>query len=413
VTALACLSVPGCRVPLNLLESLSFAPGELAEALPDLRARTGASQICVLSTCERTEVYACWPDEADPAGLARALAAYRALPSGVVQDAAIQLTGTDAVRHLLRVTAGLESFVLGERDVAGQVRQAADSSRVAGTGGLELDRLTATAIHASRRVHGSTTFGEGGRSVAGAAVHRAAAGNGGTLAGRRVLVVGAGHVATEVAEVATRLGATVTVCNRTRRHAERLARAGATVVDLTLLTDALAEADVAIFGTAAPHRLLDADQLARTRDREDRELLLMDLCIPRNVDPDVRRLSGIRLVDLADLRTTGIAAAESVARDVRRAEEIVDEELERYLRWLSGRSVADSVRRMRDDLDARAQVEAQQAARGVPDELRPLVEDGVRRAVRRLAHGPTRRLLEAAEAGDDRLVDALATIFAP
>jgi glutamyl-tRNA reductase len=127
----------------------------------------------------------------------------------------------------------------------------------------------------------------------------------------------------------------------------------------------------------------------------------------------VRRLSGIRLVDLADLRTTGIAAAESVTRDVRRAEEIVDEELERYLRWLSGRSVADSVRRMRDDLDARAQAEAQQAARGVPDELRPLVEDGVRRAVRRLAHGPTRRLLEAAEAGDDRLVDALATIFAP
>jgi glutamyl-tRNA reductase len=412
VSALACLSVPGCRVPLHLLESLSFSPDALAEALPDLRDRTGADQVCVLSTCERTEVYACWPGEADPAGLVRALAAHRELPTGVVQDAATQLAGTNAARHLLRVTAGLESFVLGERDIVGQVRRAADTSRAAGTSGLELDRLTATAVHTSRRVHRSTSFGEGGRSVAAAAVNQAAADNGGDLEGRHVLVVGAGHVATEVAEVATGLGATVTVCNRTRRHAERLATAGATVVDLTLLAEALATADVAIFGTAAPHRLLDTDRLARIRRREDRDLLIIDLCVPRNVDPCARRVPGIRLIDLADLRRSGTMAAESVASDVRRAEEIVEEELDRYLRWLSGRSVADSVRRMRADLDACAQAEAHQATLGVSDELRPLVEDGVRRAVRRLAHGPTKRLLEAAEAGDDGLVEALATLFA-
>jgi len=411
VSALACVSVPGCRVPLNLLESLSFTPDALVEALPDLRDRTGADQVCVVSTCERTEVYACWPAEADPAALVRALAAHRDLPLEVVQDAATQLTGTDAVRHLLRVAAGLESFVLGERDIAGQVRRAAEASRATGTSGLELDRLTATAVHTSRRVHRSTSFGEDGRSVAAAAVNQAAADNGGDLAGRRVLVVGAGHVATEVAHVAAGLGATVTVCNRTRRHAQRLATAGATVVDLTLLTEALANTDVAIFGTAAPHRLIDTDRLARIRPREDRDLLLIDLCVPRNVDPRARRLPGIRLVDLANLRRSGTTAAESVVSDVRRAEDIVEEELDRYLRWLSGRSVADSVRRMRADLDAWAQAEAEQATRGVPEELRPLVEDGLRRAVLRLAHGPTRRLLEAAEAGDDRLVKTLATLF--
>jgi glutamyl-tRNA reductase len=412
MTTLICLSVPGCRVPVSVLEALTFQRGELREVLEDLRRRTDARQLCVLSTCERTEVYACWDGAGDPSTLVQAVAANRGLPTAVVQEAATLLTGQQAARHLLRVATGLESFVLGERDIVGQVRAAADASRASGVSGLELDRLLATAVNTSRRVHRSTGFGAGGRSVASAAVALAAAENGGDLAERRVLVVGAGQVATEVAESAARLGATVTVCNRTKRHAERLAAAGASVVDLARLVEVLPASDVAIFGTAAPHRLLDAERLTPALAGRTRDLLVLDLCVPRNVDPDVGTLSGARLVDLDELRALGAPGSEAISRDVVRAEQIVDEELDRYQRWVAGRAAAASVRQLRADLDRCTRTQVEQATRDVPEELRPVLEDGIRRVVRRLAHGPTKRLIEAAEAGDEDLVAVLAGLFA-
>jgi glutamyl-tRNA reductase len=411
MTGLACLSVPGCRVPLSLLEQLSFSPDELAACLLDLRMRAGAEQLCLLSTCERTELYAIWPGVPQPDALVHALAGNRGVPVTVVEQFSDRFTGEGAARHLLRVTAGLESFVLGERDIVGQVRSSADAGQVAGASGLELDRLLATAVNTSRRVHRSTSFGEGGRSVAAAAVHRAATESGGRLSGRRVVVVGAGQVATEVVDAAARLGAAVTVCNRTKRHAERFAAAGASVVDLSRLVDVLRTADLAIFGTAAPHRLLTAGDLARLPARPE-GLVVVDLCVPRNVDPAVRSVPGVRLVDLADLRAAGARESEAISRDVARAEQIVEQELVRYLRWLAGRSAAASIRRLRADVDACASSQAEQAARGLPLELRPVVEERVRRAVRRLAHGPTERLLDAAEAGDEELVEMLAGMFA-
>lgn len=430
MTVLACVSVPGCRVPLGVLEALSVGREELAGVLADLRVRTGAGQVCVVSTCERVEVYAAWdgpePGRVGTAGpeslleaLVAGLAANRAVPGEVVARHVDRFTGRDASRHLLRVCAGLESFVLGERDIVGQVRCAADASRTAGTGGLELERLLATAVNTSRRVHRSIPFGAGGRSVAAAAVRLAAAEHGGDLTGRRVLVVGAGQVAAEVAAHAARLGAAVTVCNRTKRHADRFAAVGARVVDLARLPEVLAEVDLAIFGTAAPHRLLDATQAARAtranRGAGGRELWVVDLCVPRNVDPAVRSVPGLRLLDLDDLRATGAdtTGADTLTSEVGDADRIVTEELDRYHRWLSGRAATASLRRLRADVDAYAEAQAHQATRGVPAELHPLIEDRVRRAVRRLAHAPTRRLLQAADAGDHELVEVLAGMFAP
>ncbi len=410
---LACLSVPGTRIPLPVFEALSFARDEYTEALVDLKSRTGASQVCLLSTCERTEVYAALPAGRDPSILVEALAANRGVPFGVVDEVSTRLTGPEAARHLLRVTAGLESFVLGERDITGQVRTCADASRAAGVGGLELERLLATAVHTSRLVRRDTRLGEEGRSVAAAAVRMAAYSRGGDLRGLQVVVVGAGHVAAEVVADAGRLGARVTVCNRTRSRAERLAAAGATVVDLAELPEVLATADVAIFGTASPQRLLEADQLPSGGVESGRGLLVIDLCMPRNVAPAVGRIAGVTLVDLAHLRAAGAIDDGAVLHDLARAEEIVEGELNRYLRWIAGRSAAVSVSRLRADVEAYAQTQVDHATRGVPDDLRPLVEERVRRAVHQLAHGPTKRLLRAAEEGDERLVEVLAGLFAP
>ncbi|NUR08515.1 MAG: hypothetical protein HOQ45_16100, partial [Nocardioidaceae bacterium] len=160
---LVCLSVSGARAPLSVFESLSFARDELATVLPDLRRRSGADQLCLVSTCERVELYAA--GSAGPDALLHALAGNRGVPVEVVCAAARTSTGVDAARHLLRVTAGLESFVLGENDIVGQVRAAAAASRSADVHGLELERLVATAVNTSRRVHRSTSFGASGRSV--------------------------------------------------------------------------------------------------------------------------------------------------------------------------------------------------------------------------------------------------------
>src|SRR3954463_7522061 len=174
MTGLACLSVPGCRVPLPVLEQLSFSPDELAADLIDLRMRAGAAQLCLLSTCERTELYAIWPGEPEPDTLVRALADNRGVPIAGVEEFSDRFSGESAVLHLLRVTAGLESFVLGERDIVGQVRSAAEAGRAAGTVGLELERLLAAAIRTSRRVHRDTDLAGSARSVVAAAVRQAA-----------------------------------------------------------------------------------------------------------------------------------------------------------------------------------------------------------------------------------------------
>ena len=153
--------------------------------------------------------------------------------------------------------------------------------------------------------------------------------------------------------------------------------------------------------------------MAGTRTGSEPDLLIIDLCLPRNVDPAVRTVAGVRLMDLDDMRLAGAPGSEGVTEDFVRANEIVDRELARYLRWLAGRSAAGAVRRLRADVDSWATSQARQASLGYPDQVRPAIEEGVRRAVRRLAHAPTKRLLEAAEAGDERLVEVLAGVFAP
>lgn len=410
---LACVSVPGRRVPLRFLEALSFPRDQLETALLDLRARAGARELCVISTCERVEIYATGFESATPSTLLDALAGNRGVSLRTVEEAAHLCTGGDAAKHLLRVTTGLESFVLGERDIVGQVRTAAQASRNAGTMGLALERLMATAVNTSRRVHRSTRLGEAGRSVAGAAVQVAALENGGDLAGRRVLIVGAGDVATQVAGSATHLGATVTVCNRTRRNAERWVAAGVTLLDLDRLPEAMSTTDVAIFGTASPEALVSAAGLAEARGSSDHRLLVLDLCVPRNVDPAVREVRGVRLLDLNDVRDAGGSESEAVERDVATVERIIDEELDRYVRWVARRAAAPAVRRLRDDVEACVRSQVEQATRGVADEVRPVVEERVRWALGKFTHQATQRLLEAAEAGDDGLVEALAGLYAP
>jgi glutamyl-tRNA reductase len=404
VTGLGCVSVAGCKAPLDLLERLAFDRDELADRIPRLRAAAGAGALAVLSTCQRVELYAAWPGEPDLPALVAALAGDRGVPAPAVEAAVTAYADDAAARHLLRVATGLESFVLGETEVAGQVRAAAEASRAAG-GDVALDRLLDTAVSAARRAHRHTGVAATSRSVAAAAVEAVAAG--GALAGRQLLLVGAGQVAATVVSRGIALGAHVTVCNRTRRHADRFAAAGATVVDLGALPAVLAAADVAFLATAAPHPLVDAELLRTCRPDGGAGLTLVDLALPRNVHPSVRELPGVRLVDLADLRA---AEAPALIAEVAAVEEVIDAELARYRRWSAARAVGPALRRMRADAEQVARQEITRA--DVPAEARPALERAVLRTVHRLTHATTGDLLAAAESGDSALVARLAGRYA-
>ncbi|MGZ4592960.1 MAG: hypothetical protein ACXV3C_03775 [Actinomycetes bacterium] len=169
--------------------------------------------------------------------------------------------------------------------------------------------------------------------------------------------------------------------------------------------------DVVILGTAAPHPLIDTATLRAAGDAGGGSVVLVDLSLPRNVDPAVRELGTVRLLDLDDLRAAGSDNAGTLAEDVAAAGAVVEEELARYQRWLAARSAADAVGRLRADSDAVAREEVERLAERLPADVRGLVEQAVGRAVRRLAHGPTRLLLAAGQAGDDALVGLLAGLF--
>ncbi|HEV2257086.1 MAG TPA: glutamyl-tRNA reductase [Streptosporangiaceae bacterium] len=411
MTGLGCLSITACHASLDVLEQLSYSRAELARRLPALRASSQARAVSVLSTCQRTEVYATWPGEPDHPALLAALALDRGIPGRVLRPMARTYRGDEAVRHLLRVAAGLESFVLGETEIAGQVRVAADISRAAGTGGVELDRLMDAAISASRKRRRRTSIQAATRSVARVAVDAVARSGGGTITGKRLVVVGAGQVASVVVARAVELRAVVTVCNRTRRRADRFVAAGATVFDLADLADCLATSDIAILATAAPHPLVSANTLRAARPAGAGPLTLVDLSMPRNVDPGVRGLPWVRLIDLADLRFDGMSDAGDLARDLAATEEIIETELQRYLRWLAGRSAAAALHRMRSGAEDIAREELARIAAELPAEIRSSMERVLLKTVHRLVHKPTLELRAAAEADDRDLVSVLAGLF--
>jgi len=358
-------------------------------------------------------VYATWPGVLADEALIAALAQDRGVPESSVRAVARKLHGGAAARHLLRVASGLESFALGESEIAGQVRAATEASRAAGACDLVLERLMDAAVSASRKTRRRTSIAAATRSVASVAVDSIMRSRGLSIAGQRMLVVGAGQVAEVVVERAIAAGAEVTVCNRTRRRAARFATAGARVVDLAELPACLAGCDVAILATAAPRPLVDARTLRAARPADAGPLTLADLSLPRNVDPDVRSLPSVQLIDLAVLRDEAVVQMRDFTTDMAVTEEIIEGELGRYLRWLAAQSAATALGQIHRDAELVAREELARAAGSASSEVREAIERALLRTVHRLAHGPTRYLLAAAEAGDTRLVNLLGGLFDP
>lgn len=355
----------------------------------------------VLTTCSRTEIYLAGANLAGARDQARL---------AILEQGGAQLLGSmidtyddqQATIHLLRVAAGLESSVLGDTDVAAQVRRAGAAGRAIGTAGPQLDRLFVAASVASKRVRSETSLSSGSTSIPAAALAIAAR-VAAPLHERRVLVVGAGEIASRAARNAASRGCRdLVVANRTIARAQELGnRVGGRAASFEDLEAEIAAADVVVAATSARGFVITGEHAARRWDsRGDQPLTVFDLALPRDVDPAFGELPAVGLVNLDDLAR--IVAEGSARRDAAlgQADAIVHEEAQRYAAWCRRRAAVPAVSALRAEAeDVRRAVLARHAgrlARLTPPE-RQLVETITSQLVAKLLHAPTLELVSAAE----------------
>lgn len=400
---------------LDLREALAFTREECVQLLAAVVA-SGAAEALVVSTCNRTEFYVAdaTTEEADR----RVRDAVRSLRGADLLAPApsrYSAVDQDAARHLCRVAAGLDSMVLGDRQILGQVKDAAALARTTGAVGPMLDRLLDCALRAGKRARAETALSGGAVSVASAAVRLADASLGG-LDSRRVLVVGAGDTGRLLArQLRSHQLAELIVANRTIGTAEQLAAsAGGRAIALAEIVAALEVVDIAISATSAPGHVVTAAMVAAAAARRGgTPLMLVDLAVPRDVEPSAASIEGVTIVTLDAVHE---AVDETLSRrqaEVPRVDALVDAELARFESWRRSRAVTPVVRELREYFE---QVRAEELSRlkhVAPDE-RARAERLTQALVNRLLHVPTVSLKDtdpASEAGRSR-VHAARDLFA-
>jgi glutamyl-tRNA reductase len=318
---LFCLGLSHHTAAVSLRERFAVPEPETAAVLAALREKAGCAEAVLLSTCNRVEIYGA------ARGAERAMSAAAGLLRGQAGQAApfYRLTGPPVVRHLLRVAAGLDSMVLGETEILGQVKDAYAAAFGAGHTGASLNHLFQQAFRVAKLVRSETSIGRGAVSV-GSAAARLAGSVLGDLSACRALLLGAGEAGECVARsLGVRGLKELLICNRTASRAEALAAAlGGQPVPFGHWRDQLATADIVIASAAAPERLLSAGELAPVLAvREGRPLFLLDLAVPRDFDPAIRHLPGVVLHDVDALEAIAREGESLRAAEVERAEGLV------------------------------------------------------------------------------------------
>lgn len=404
--------------PLELLERMAIGDGQLPKALHDLTSREHISEAMVLSTCNRTEVYAVAERfHGAYSDIREFLAEISYLPPEDFVSHLYVHYDSAAASHLFAVTAGLDSAVLGESEIQGQIKQAWDRAREEGAAGPTLNLLLRHAVEAGKRARTETGIARNVASVSQAAVAMAEERLGG-VTGRSVLVLGAGEMGEGMAVALAAAGVSqVYVANRTSVRAEELAaRVGGRSVPLLEVPDRIAEVNLVLTSTGSRVPLVEkADMEAVMAARGGRPLLVVDIAVPRDVDPAVAEVEGVTLLDMDDVRRFAAAGVAERRREVAGVEAILADELDRYLSASSAREVAPMIAALRQRAESLRSAEIERF-RARYDDLDPrqldMVDAVTRRVVAKLLHQPTVVLKDAAgSARGDRLVAALRELF--
>ncbi len=404
--------------PLGLLERMTVSPAALPKALHDLSRRPHLREVVVLSTCNRTEVYVAAERFHDAYAETRDFLAEHAFLAPEDFADHLYTHHDDAVAgHLFSVAAGLDSAVVGESEILGQVGDAWAAAQQEGAAGSALHLLFRHAHEVGKRARTETAIGRHVASVSQAAIAMADARIGG-LVGRRVLVLGAGAMGEGMAGGLAAAGAAeVLVANRTWPTACDVAsRIGGRAVALADLADALVDVDLLLTSTGAASVMVEHAELAAVADRRaGRQLVIVDVAVPRDVDPSASELPGVTLLDMDDLRAFAASGMENRRREIGAVRTIVDEETVRYAGVASAREVAPLVTALRDRAEALRTAEiARHRARlaELSPEQRAAVEALTRGLVAKLLHDPTVRVKDSAGTpGGERLADALRELY--
>ena len=405
-------------VPVEILERMAVPAAELPKALHSLVQSENLAEVVVLSTCNRTEIYArstrFHPAVQDVLDFLTSLSS-----SDPIDFAEHVYTYHDeaAVAHLFGVAAGVDSMIIGEGEILGQVREAWLIAEHEGTTGQMLSRVFRQAVKVGKRSRTETAIGRNAVSISSAAV-AVAAERLGTLAGRTVLVLGAGDVGEGMAIALAGAGVgDVVVANRTPARAIALAkRVGGRSIGLEAVPAALEVADVLLASTAATDVLLARDEIeAVMRRRDGRALLVVDVAVPRDIDPGVGEIFGVTLLDIDDLRGFAEQSLAQRRQEVVNVRRVITDELERYRLERSVREIAPLIKalRVRGEDVRLGELERFRSRLGALDpETREAIEALSKGIVNKLLHDPTVVVKDAAGTARGELyADALAALF--
>ena len=396
------------QAPIEVRERLAVNAEHLPHRLAALRAIPAVREGLLLSTCNRLEIFAVAESRQAADDLLRTL-------DPVAAPIAVCRFDEDALRHLFRIAASLDSMVLGEAQILGQVKEAAARAQQAGVFGPELQRAFAHAVGAAKRVRTETEIARGAVSLSSVAVEVARKLLG-DLRDRSVLLLGAGEMSELAARELRAQGAKeLLVANRTLDRAEQLAsQVGGIPVALSELPVLLERADVVICSTGSTHHLVTRQAVERAvKARRFRPLFLVDLSLPRNVEPSANEIESVYLYDLDDLERVAAQNRELRKGQLGRAEAIVEEELRALLVRRHERNAVPVLARLRAQAEAVARLEAERtlaaALRGLDEKQQKCVRAMASAIVNKLLHAPTHRL--RTEAGKGPLAEAAAELF--
>lgn len=403
---LLALGINHKTAPVALREKVAFTPDSLVSALSSLKKQEGVSESVIVSTCNRTEIYVNGAFDSCESIL-RWLAQFHRVDEQLIGEHSYQFSQDEAIRHIMRVAAGLDSLILGEPQILGQVKQAFNDARHSGTVSAEFERLFQHTFSVAKKVRTDTDIGANAVSVAFAAVqlakHIFSA-----LPKRSVLLVGAGETIELVAQHLKEQGVTqLHVANRTVARAQTLAdKLGANVLTLAQVPEQLHNFDIVISSTASQLPLIGKGMVeGALKQRRNMPMFLVDLAVPRDIESQVNELGDAYLYTVDDLQhivEQNLASREEAAEE---AEQIISGQVDTYLSWQQSQQSIDLVKQFRergtgqrDELVAKAllQLEEGKASQDVVKEL-------AYKLTNTLMHGPTRVLREAAATSDSSL----------
>ncbi|MEJ2181274.1 MAG: glutamyl-tRNA reductase [Gammaproteobacteria bacterium] len=400
--------------PVDIRERVAFEPGQICHALKDLVAQPAINEAAIISTCNRTELY-CGLENNDLAMIVNWLRKYHELGERDIQPYVYAHPDHDAVRHLLRVASGLDSMVLGEPQILGQMKDAYSAANEAGTLGGLLDRLFQHTFAVAKQVRTDTQIGASPVSVAFAAVSLSKQ-IFSDLSNHTALLIGAG----ETIELAARhlhesgIGRMI-IANRTVDRAHNLAAEfNAYAISLPDIPGHLAEADIVISSTASPLPILGKGSVeSALKIRKHRPILMIDIAVPRDIESEVGDLDDVYLYTVDDMQEIIQEGLRSRQEAAEQAEEIIDTQVSHFMSWLQSLGAVSTIRAVRDKAEANRDEELKRALELLASGKKPeeVMEQFAHRLTNKLIHTPSVQLKQAGYDGRNDVFDVARTIF--